>query len=471
MVSTDFGKPPLALRNQELVERRLKDADSAEGVRESLTIEWNQQPLTVQVIHMPVRDLYYNPGTHRIRAQRSHDPARDRGLDEDPWSPESQDYLDFLLKAKPSNPAETDPAFVPLLESIRDFGQNDPGLITRDGILVNGNTRRAAMMKLGVQSIRVGVLPESCTWADISAVELSLQLREDHRRDYSYINRLLAIEEQVSLGVPLARIAKEFRTTTPACEQDLWILACVREMIDRSSSAGAKLRILDFEEGQEKLKEMRRRYFKELATSRENAELIKESRMAAIMLGFSKTDIRFIEQDFQSRYLDQRLPAELKTTQVAVTAVSIPGLNRSVRATAPRVVAAKALTDSILKAKALEAAGDKVSPAQVAEAARILRVAGEAMEEALEPAGKDARIRKRKQAAPDRLMDAAQDIEQCITDLVLARGSRSLDEEAFDEAVLKLRHTLGKLAKEAQRSVVEPGDGVTWLLDAVRKES
>ncbi|BFV58235.1 hypothetical protein KCMC57_up33390 [Kitasatospora sp. CMC57] len=470
-MSKDFGRPPRASQNQDLVQQRLKEADSAAGVRESLTIEWHQQPLTVQVIHMPVRDIYYNPATHRIRAQRSHDPARNRKLDEDPWSAESQDYLDFLLRAKPSNPAEDDPAFVPLMESIRDFGQNDPGLITRDGVLVNGNTRRAAMLKLGEQTIRVGVLPESCTWADVSSVELSLQLREDHRRDYSYINKLLAIEEQVALGVPLVRIAKEFRTTAAVCEQGQWILGCIREMISRSSSADAELRLVDFEADQEKLREMHRRYFKEAATSRDSAEVIRESRMAAIMLGFSKTDVRLIEEDFQSRYLEHRLPAELKAAQSAPTVVAIPGLNRSVRGSAPKVLSARAFTDSILKAKAVESAGEKVPAAQVAEAARLLKAAGDAMEDALEPAGKDARIRKRKQAAPDRLMDAAQDIEQCITDLVLARGSRSLDEEAFDEAVVKLRHTLGKLAKEAARNVAEPGDGVAWLLDVVRGES
>lgn len=84
--------------------------------------------------------------------------------------------------------------------------------------------------------------------------------------------------------------------------------------------------------------------------------------------------------------------------------------------------------------------------------------------------GKDARVRKRKQAAPDRLHDACQDIEQCVTDMVLARASRSLDEEALDEAVLKLKASLGKLALAAAQSIEVPGDGVAWLLDAVRSE-
>lgn len=472
-MSLDFGKPPMAAQNQELVEKRLKEAASAGGIRESLKIEWRGQPLNIEVIDMPTDSLYYNPGTHRIRAQRSHDPALDRALDANPWSPESQDYLHFLLQAKPSKPTEKDPDFEELKKSIKDFGQNDAGLITRDGVLVNGNTRRAALKDLGEQSIRVGVLPGDYTWADISAVELSLQLRKDHRRDYSYINRLLAIEEQVALGRPLASVAHDFRTTAAACDQDLWVLTCIREMIDRSSGGGIGLRLVDFEEHQEKLKELRRRYAKELASNkREQAELIKEARLAAMLLGFSKTDVRLIEDDFHDRYLAPRLPDDLRPAPVsAAPAVTIPGLGRSVPASTPKVATAKAFTDSILRAKAAEAAVGKLPPEQVNEAARTFKTVQDAMEKALDPAGRDARLRKRKRAAPDRLDDASQDIEQCITDLVLSRGSRSLDEESFDEALLKLRASLAKLAKESQRSVTEAGDGVTWLLGAVGLEN
>ncbi|WP_344427889.1 transcriptional regulator [Streptomyces lavendulocolor] len=468
-MSKDFGRPPLAAENRTLVEQRLKEASSGKGVPETLTIEWRTQPLSVEVIDMPVDALYYNPGTHRIRAQRSHDPQRDLLLDEDAWRPEGQDYLHYLLQAQPADPSKRDPDFDALKDSLRDFKQNEPGLITRDGILVNGNTRRAALKELGVTNMRVGVLPESCTWDDINAVELSLQLRPDRRRDYSYINRLLAIEEQQLMGKQLADIARDFHIRVSTCEQDLWILSCLRDLIVRSRDGGTELRLLDFEKQQEKLRELHRRYVKEAAASRDNAELLKEMRLVAIVLNFSKTDVRLIEPDFRIRYLNQRLPEELKTSVSSPSAVAIPGLNRSVASAAPQVAEAKALTDMVLRAKAVEAAEEGNLSERGTAALRVIAAAEDAHESALEPAGKDARVRKRKQAAPDRLADACQDIEQCVTDLVLARGSRSLDEEAFDEAVVNLRATLSKLAHESARSISAPGDGVSWLLEAVRQ--
>ncbi|MEU3373826.1 transcriptional regulator [Streptomyces sp. NPDC006660] len=470
-MSTDYGQPPLAAVNRSSVERRLKEASEGGGLRETLTVEWRQHPKVVQVIDMPLESLYYNPGTHRIRAQRSFDAKRDQLLDEDPWCDESQEYLGYLLQAEPSDPSRPDKDFADLKESLKDFRQNEPGLITPDGVLVNGNTRAVALRQLGVANIRVGVLPDSYTWADVNAVELSLQLRHDTRREYSYINRLLTIEEQVSMGRQLVDVAREFRIRKTTAEQDLWVLACLRDLTERSKKGDSRLRLLDFEDAQEKLREVHRAYAKESKGDRRKAELLKENRLAAIVLDFSKTDVRLIEADFRTRYLEHRLPEQLKSVPAAAPAARrIPGINREVKSDEPQVAAARAFTDSLLQAKAVVRSTGTLPERELQLAADVFGAAKRAVEDALEPAGKDARVRKRKQAAPDRLNDACQDIEQCITDIVLARGSRSLDEESFDESVLKLKAALTKLGRTAAQSIEVHGDGVAWLLEAVREE-
>ncbi|MFC6136177.1 transcriptional regulator [Streptomyces spororaveus] len=470
-MSMDFGRPPRAAENQELVEKRLQEAAAGQGLQETLTIEWRTKPMVVQVIDMPIDQVYFNPSTHRIRAQRSFDPDRDELLTADAWSEESQDYLRHLLQALPSNPGKRDGDFDDLKSSLKEYRQNEPGLITRDGILVNGNTRVAALRELGVLSVRVGVLPETCTWSDINSVELSLQLRHDTRRPYSYINRLLTIEEQVGNGRPLADIAREFRIRPETAKQDQWVLTTLKDLVNRSRTGAVQLKLMDFEDHQEKLRELHRAFTKESKLNPGQADLLKENKLALIVLEFSKTDVRLADVDFRARYLHRHLPEQLKQTPAAPTARVIPGLNRSVGAESPQVAAAKAFTNVLLQAKAVERAPGAVPREQADEAAAIWRQAKEAVEEALVPAGKDARVRKRKQAAPDRLHDAIQDIDQCVTDLALARASRSLDEESLDEAVLALKSSLLKLAREASRSVEEPGDGVAWLLATMRQEA
>ncbi|MFI5537942.1 transcriptional regulator [Nocardia sp. NPDC051900] len=467
----NFEDPPNAAATRSLVEERIKEQRDSEGVPETSTVEWRSRPLHVEVIDMPLEVLLYNPGTHRIRAQRSLDPGRDALLTANPWSAESQDYLRHLLTIRPSEPTHRDPAFDKLKENLKEHKQNEPGLITRHGILVNGNTRCAALRELkSTASMRVGVLPESCTWDDINDVELSLQLRPDQRRDYSYINRLLAIDEQsVQLNRDLSVIAKAFRTTTKSCQRDIWVLAQLREVIRRSTTKeGVSLRLMDLEGAKGRLEELHRAYNEEVRKSKERAELLKEARLAAIILEFSKTDVRCIGADFHSRYLQKNLPDGLKVTEnAAPTAVTIPGLNRKVTAEGANVIAARSVTDALLQAKAVTAAGHASALAAQSAASSTLEAYEKAFDKAIESAGSDFRLRKKQLAAPDRINNACKDLEQSITDLVLSRGNASLDEGAFDDALDVLRTVLGKLAIEAQRTIELPGNGLAWLTAAV----
>ncbi|MDX3454520.1 hypothetical protein PV396_21655 [Streptomyces sp. ME02-8801-2C] len=472
----EFPPPPRAAEFSELIKKRLEEVKAAGGTRETVTVDWSGQQAHVEVIDLPLSGLYLNPGTHRIRAQRSHDPARDEILDKDPYGDKGQDYLRVLLQARPTNPEMRDVEFDKLKEDLQKFGQNDPGLVTHHGVLVNGNTRAVALRELGVQSMRVGVLPSSFTQADIDAVELALQLRLDQRRDYSYINRLLAMEEQAALGRTPEQIAKEFRIRTATYHQERWILSTVKELNDRSKSGGGvALRLVDWEGAQERLKELQRLYLKLETMDRDQAEVLKEWRLAAILLDFSKTDVRHIDEHFlEQEYLSRELPVDLAATGAdgsQPVAVSIPGLGLEVPAASSAVSAARALNDKILRAAAtVRTAKAELPDSEKAKAQTLLDEAKNAFDRAIDSHGRDARVRKRKQLAPARLADACANIDQCVTDLVQARTSHSLDEEAFDEAVLKLRGSLRKLAQQAGRGIANPGDGVSWLLAAAAAE-
>ncbi|KUN32093.1 hypothetical protein AQJ11_00650 [Streptomyces corchorusii] len=471
----EFPPPPRAETVSELIRKRLEEVRAARGTRETVTVDWNGQQIHVDVIDLPLNDLYLNPGTHRIRAQRSHRPDQDRNLDKDPFGEAGQDYLRSLLQAKPSDPDLRDPDFDKLKEDLDKFGQNEPGLVTHHGVLVNGNTRAVALRELGKQSMRVGVLPSSFTQADIDAVELALQLRQDQRRDYSYINRLIAMEEQAAMGRTPEQIAKEFRIRTATYHQERWILSTIKELNDRSASGGGvALRLVDWEGAQERLKELQRLYAKLGTLDPDQAEIVKERRLAAILLNFSKTDLRLIDEAFlKEEYLEQVLPPELADsgTVAQPQSVSIPGLDLEVPATTSAVSAARALNDRILRAAAtVRDTSGGLPDSEKASAQALLDQAKEAFDRAIDNAGRDARLRKRKQLAPARLADACVNIDQCVIELVQARTSNSLDEEAFDEAVLKLRGSLRKLAQQAGRGIPNPGDGVSWLLAAATAE-
>lgn len=457
--------PPERDSIKEMVSARLRDAMDSDGER--LTVEWRGATKHLHVISMPTQSLLYNPDTHRIRAQRSLKPELDQELHANPWSEKAQSYLDYLLKCLPSAPERVDPDFNALRDNLETFGQKDPGLITVEGVLVNGNTRCAALRELNEQHIRVAVLPESATWDDINEVELSLQLRKEYRRDYSYINQLLAINEQLERGRAPEDIARQFHIKTKTLEKDRWVYATIMDAIERSKTGdGSSLRLIDFEDHKEKLHELQRVYQKLAVTDPSAAEALKETRLALLVLGFSKTDLRLAENNFFDEYLVAKLPPELQPKVGAPAApTSIPGLKGVTLAstTTQAEEKARAFSNELLQASAIALSKDADTEAIESAAAKI-DSAKKAVDRALEPAGRAARLQKRKLAAPERLSDAADDIQYCVKDLAEARATAAIDEDAFDDAVVELRKALRALSKEAARTFPEPGDGVAWLL-------
>ncbi|MEV0138759.1 MULTISPECIES: ParB/RepB/Spo0J family partition protein [unclassified Streptomyces] len=469
-MAVKFGVPPEGERIRSMVEERLRQAMAENGAK--VTVEWRGEQKHLSVISMPVDLLYLNPDTHRIRAQRTLDPEQNQVLEEEPWSEDAQDYLALLLSRSPANPTQTDPDFTALQDELDDFGQKEPGIISPNGILVDGNTRCAALRKIGIKDIRVGVLPADTSRRDINNVELALQLRKDKRREYSYINRLIAIEEELAHGRRPEDVARDFNIKTTTLRQDRWVYELVNDAIDRSKdpATGVGLRLVDFEDHQEKLRELQRDYTKLAKTDPDGAEQLKESRLAMVVLNYPKTSVRLAEADFHTRFLDERLPADLRPAAQDSAAVSIPGLpGVAVQDGTAVVKATRALTDNLLKAKAAALAGAKLTPAEVTQAAAKIKSARGTFDVAVKMAGQNAQLQKRKIAVPERLTDAADYVNQCAAEFAEAKAKRALDEDSFDDALLTLRASLARLAKQAGRTFSSPGDGVEWLLNSTRE--
>jgi hypothetical protein len=79
--------PPNAIEVRKIVDERLAALKSIEGAQETVTVDWRGKPIHIPVISMPVALLSYNPGTHRVRAQRSMTQARLRRQCPSPWPP------------------------------------------------------------------------------------------------------------------------------------------------------------------------------------------------------------------------------------------------------------------------------------------------------------------------------------------------------------------------------------------------
>jgi|GEM_PF-1342266 len=467
------NRPPNAARIAEVVDARVKEVESRLGVAETVRVEWRSSTLDIPVIEMPTSMLFYNPETHRVRAQRTLDPVRDQHVTDDPWGNESQDYLHDLLRGDPADPlGKIDPTFLELKDDLAVSGQREPGIITRDGILVNGNTRRAALVDLEMDHIRVGVLPGDANWGDITGVELSLQLAKEFRRDYSFINELLAIEELAGRGKSDADIGRMFRRKPETILRSRWILAFIRDAIESSAdgSVKAKLRLVDYERDKAQLEELYRAYRKLEASDQLAAERLLKARSAAVALDFAKTDIRHVGSDFLTKYLVAELPASFVPESREASTAGIPGLSSDIQVSSGGGIAEGEVATAILQASAV-LKSESATPDDIRSASAAFSAYRTAFEGAIAKAKRDSISTQVKQAAPDHVLLAGDEIDLAIEKLVQGRASGLVDVEALDGALSELRDSLRSLAVQVGRSGLSAGEGIEWLTAVAAQRS
>src|SRR5699024_9504072 len=128
---------------------------------------------------------------------------------------------------------------------------------------------------------------------------------------------------------------------------------------------------------------------KESGSDQESADRLRESRLALIVLGFSKTDIRNAGPEFHSDYFESRLPESVpQPPTLEATPITIPGLDLEVEGPSITLQKAQALTDTILKAKTVLSSSEGVDLERQQKAGALYSEVREAADNALDLAGR-----------------------------------------------------------------------------------
>ena len=90
-------------------------------------------PINCSVISIDAHELLLNHRSHRVRSQLQDDPQWEE-LKHDPQGEAAQEIIAGHIR-------EGQEYFEPLQQSLRRDGQKNPGIVTHDGVIINGNTR------------------------------------------------------------------------------------------------------------------------------------------------------------------------------------------------------------------------------------------------------------------------------------------------------------------------------------------
>lgn len=192
-------------------------------------------------VPLPVFRVTYDTPKYRLENGRiksrvmklQSDPATKKVL-EHPTSNAAQDLLEreLLALAQEAN----------LYNIIKRTGyQAEPLLLTYDGIVVNGNRRLAILkeLKVGDGYVEVCRLPQSTEPEEIQLIELTLQMDNPGKADYSWINQLLTIRENLEMGLTRSQIRDAMPGQTDADVRKLIeTISLVDAFLERQGTPG-----------------------------------------------------------------------------------------------------------------------------------------------------------------------------------------------------------------------------------------
>lgn len=179
---------------------------------------------TLEVIRLPLGVPVLNPKSFRIAPALEDHPQKEL-VDKDPYGDEAQAVIADLVRKRHRKAKE-------LRQSLLDDGQQDPGVITRSGVLINANSRCVFMRDLDEDgllkqaSIKVIVLPDEITPAELLDLEAVLQFQADLKDEYDLVGELMMLKTLHSdAKMTEKQIAARQRTTAAKVVEGFNILA------------------------------------------------------------------------------------------------------------------------------------------------------------------------------------------------------------------------------------------------------
>jgi hypothetical protein len=247
------------------------------------------------VIRVPVDAVLFNPRSHRIKSQLESHPKREL-VESDPYSSEAQSVIHEIL-------AQTE-GFEPLKANLSEYGQRDPGVVTRDGLLVNANTRLAALRDIGIDYVRAALLPSDADEHAIDRLELELQVQRDFKQNYTFTNELIFInellnahgytEEKAAKALNWAASAdqKELKRGVDRVRQAVRLYAAVRYIQSLGEQA---VPLTFFDDKRQALIDLDDKYESLKDTDPDGAERMREARILGILSGNFYRELRKID--------------------------------------------------------------------------------------------------------------------------------------------------------------------------------
>jgi hypothetical protein len=195
-------------------------------------ITYKKAPLERPVIDIPLDYLVYNKYNGRIKAITL---SYEREFGEIEPIKDKDKIISFLWNSAESRNKQTK-------ESIENFGQNEPGIVTKDGIIIDGNRRASIISKIneGIENeedkikFKAIILPDELedNRKDIIYLETVYQIGVDSKVDYDPIEKYLRCKELEEMQFDRSEIADMMAVNEKQINEWLDTLSLMNEYLN-----------------------------------------------------------------------------------------------------------------------------------------------------------------------------------------------------------------------------------------------
>lgn len=175
-----------------------QDKTAVSGLEKIL---WQDELKSMEVHKIPLQYLVYNKYNGRILSRTKS--LEQQGRQIDPTSKEGKGIIEKLLLE--SHPLRNRKTF----NDIKKYGQKVRGIITADGIIIDGNRRALFLNKNKNDYFETIILPVTLEQdpREIEKLEISYQMGEDRKLDYNPIEKYLKTKTSLDHGVDEEELA------------------------------------------------------------------------------------------------------------------------------------------------------------------------------------------------------------------------------------------------------------------------
>lgn len=254
---------------------------------------WPRSVKELSLVEVEVTWVRFSTLNHRTKAEQLravHLSKRKDLFTSDPLGKAAQEAQYNILQSQSG--------FIDLKNDLRDRGQQEPAILTSEGVLINGNRRSAALRSLyledhflGARYVQCLILPQDASSDELVDLEAELQVAQTFKEDYSWVNEAMLIEELYEReGKEFNRVGKKMHRKEADVKGLYEKLQQLHQLV--ALSKGARLHI-DFNDNESAFDELAKHI---RGKQKEEAESVRSTYFLGTLAGVNYRTLRHLRR-------------------------------------------------------------------------------------------------------------------------------------------------------------------------------